>query len=199
MLSLPLFSGTLRKSRTYEKLENLVQGHNSGLYSDPAYLMRPLLLKTYSTTRITPSQYAFNKRMSAVRQAVESGCGKIAGLFAFLDLCKNDVSPIFKNCYFLLLANDVEVFKFVSYTASCSALQREISSFLHWCSCNRLLTNTFKTKVMTYTRKTNSILFPYNINGEVLPRVMEVNDVGVYFDGNLTVSPRIQLITHTAL
>lgn len=119
MLCVPLFSGILRKSRTYQKLEKLVQGHNFCLYGDPAYPLRPLLLKPYGTTNITPSQYAFNKRMSTVRQAVEWGFGKIAGLFAFLDFRKNQklrrqkvarmykVAAILANCHTSMYGSQV--------------------------------------------------------------------------------------------
>ncbi|XP_077555345.1 uncharacterized protein LOC144169840 [Haemaphysalis longicornis] len=112
-------SSILRKSRTYEKLEKLVQGHNFCLYGDPAYPLRPLLLKPYGTTNITPSQYAFNKRMSTVRQAVEWGFGKIAGLFAFLDFRKNQklrrqkvarmykVAAILANCHTSMYGSQV--------------------------------------------------------------------------------------------
>lgn len=52
---------------------------------------------------------------------------------------------------------------------------------------------------MTYTRKTDNILFSYNINGELLPRVVEVNDLGVNFDSKLSFSSHIQVITRRAL
>lgn len=52
---------------------------------------------------------------------------------------------------------------------------------------------------MTYTRKTDNILFFYNINNELLPRVLEVNDLGVTFDSKLSFSPHIQVITRKAL
>ncbi|KAL1483248.1 hypothetical protein MTO96_033326 [Rhipicephalus appendiculatus] len=74
-------------SQAYAKLEKLVQGHYC-LYGDPAYPLRPLLLKPYSGASLTPEQVAFNKAMSSVRQAVEWGFGKIAGLSGFVDLKK---------------------------------------------------------------------------------------------------------------
>lgn len=85
-----------------------------------------------------------------------------------------------------------KLFKSVSNTASCSVLQRAISSFSQWCSCNKLLINTSKTKVMTYTRKTD-FLFSYNINGELLPRVVEVNDLGINFNSKVSFSSHIQV------
>ncbi|KAL1444406.1 hypothetical protein MTO96_029883 [Rhipicephalus appendiculatus] len=63
--------GNFGSSQAYAKLEKLVQGHHYCLYGDPAYPLRPLLLKPYSGASLTPEQVAFNKAMSSVRQAVE--------------------------------------------------------------------------------------------------------------------------------
>ncbi|XP_065312485.1 uncharacterized protein [Dermacentor albipictus] len=82
-------AGNFGISNVYSKLERLVQGRNFCIYGDPAYPLRPLLLKPYGGVSITPEQCAFNKAMSSVRQAVEWGFGKIAGLFAFVDFKKN--------------------------------------------------------------------------------------------------------------
>ncbi|XP_077498715.1 uncharacterized protein LOC144109799 [Amblyomma americanum] len=104
-------AGILRKSKTYEKLQKLVQGHSYCLYGDPAYPLRPLLLKPYGGVRLTARQESFNREMSKVRQAVEWGFGKMAGLLAFLDFRKNQklhrqnlprmyrVSAILANCH----------------------------------------------------------------------------------------------------
>ncbi|KAH7956773.1 hypothetical protein HPB52_012558 [Rhipicephalus sanguineus] len=52
-------------SKAYTKLEKLVQGHHYCLYGDPAYPLRPLLLKPYGGASLTPEQCAFNKAMSS--------------------------------------------------------------------------------------------------------------------------------------
>lgn len=124
--------------------------------------------------------------------------GSVLGPLLF-SIFINDVSSAIHDCHFLLYADDVKIFKAVSNTASCSALQRAITSFSEWCSRNKLLINTSKTKVMTYTRKTDSILFSYDINGEALPRVGEVKDLGVNFDSKLSFSPHIREVTRRAL
>ncbi|XP_075722542.1 uncharacterized protein LOC142765428 [Rhipicephalus microplus] len=107
-----------RKSNTYRKLEKLAKGHSFCLYGDPAYPLRSLLLKPYGGN-VTVQQRAFNKRMSSVRQAVECGFGKIAGLFAFLDFRKNQrlkrqkvsrmykVGTIFANCHTCMYGSQV--------------------------------------------------------------------------------------------
>lgn len=78
-----------RESGLYAQLEDLVGEHSFVLYGDPAYPLRDLLMKPYSTSRTTPEQVAFNYAMSSVRQAVEWGFGKLVGNFAFLDFKKN--------------------------------------------------------------------------------------------------------------
>lgn len=88
-----------------------MQGHSYVIYGDPAYPLRPLLMKPYGGAMLSPDQQAFNKRMSSVRQAVEWGFGKIATEFAFVDFKKNQkillqsvprmyrVATILANCH----------------------------------------------------------------------------------------------------
>ncbi|XP_037515308.2 uncharacterized protein LOC119391726 [Rhipicephalus sanguineus] len=83
-------AGNFGNSQACTKLEKLVQGHHYCLYGDPAYPLRPLLLKPYGGASLTPEQCAFNKAMSSVRQAVEWGFGKITGLFAVVDFKKKN-------------------------------------------------------------------------------------------------------------
>lgn len=59
------------------------------LYGDPAYPLRPLLLKPYMGAKLTGAQQEFNKAMSSVRQCVEWGFGKVLSEFAFVDFKKN--------------------------------------------------------------------------------------------------------------
>lgn len=82
-------AGILRESQLYSHLEKLVGEGVFVLYGDPAYPLRPLLMKPYCGARISATQAEFNKSMSAVRQAVEWGFGKVVNEFAFVDLKKN--------------------------------------------------------------------------------------------------------------
>ncbi|KAL3254347.1 hypothetical protein MRX96_054237 [Rhipicephalus microplus] len=63
-------AGILRKSNIDRKLKKLAKGHSFCLYGDPAYPLRPLLLKPYGGN-VTGQQRAFNKRMSSVSQYFE--------------------------------------------------------------------------------------------------------------------------------
>ncbi|KAH9374799.1 hypothetical protein HPB48_019034 [Haemaphysalis longicornis] len=81
-------AGIPRESELYEKLEAVVQGHRYVIYGDPAYPLRPLLMKPYGGALVTRAEESFNKAMSTVRKAVEWGFGRISAEFAFLDLKK---------------------------------------------------------------------------------------------------------------
>ncbi|KAL3210823.1 hypothetical protein MRX96_052124 [Rhipicephalus microplus] len=73
----------------YEKLEALALDKEFVIYGDPAYPLRPLLMKPYGGAALTAAQQEFNSSMSVVRQTVEWGFGKVIPEFAFVDLKKN--------------------------------------------------------------------------------------------------------------
>ncbi|KAL3189168.1 hypothetical protein MRX96_003302 [Rhipicephalus microplus] len=76
-------AGILRLSGLYQKLEKLSQSYSYGMYGDPAYPLRPLLMRPYAGAILTRPQALFNRHMSTVRQAVEWGFGKTVAEFAF--------------------------------------------------------------------------------------------------------------------
>ncbi|XP_049516984.1 uncharacterized protein LOC125942770 [Dermacentor silvarum] len=113
-------AGIFHDSGLYKKLEKLNEGNQQFvLYGDPAYPLRPLLMKPYGGTRKTVQQEKFNAAMSAVRQSVEWGFGKIISEFAFLDFKKNQkvllqavprmyrVAVILTNCHACMYGNQV--------------------------------------------------------------------------------------------
>ncbi|KAH8030986.1 hypothetical protein HPB51_012454 [Rhipicephalus microplus] len=79
----------LKDTRLYENIVKVARGNKYVIYGDPAYPLKPLLLKPYGGARLQPYQAHFNKCMSTVRQAVEWGFGKVAADFAFVDFHKN--------------------------------------------------------------------------------------------------------------
>ncbi|XP_077522953.1 uncharacterized protein LOC144133675 [Amblyomma americanum] len=112
-------AGILRESKLYETLEELVPGNDAVIYGDPAYPLRPLLMKPYGGARLTTAQENFNAAMSTVRQAVEWGFGRVISQFAFLDFKKNQrlllqavprmyrVAVILTNCHACMYGNQV--------------------------------------------------------------------------------------------
>ncbi|XP_049526023.1 uncharacterized protein LOC125946571 [Dermacentor silvarum] len=112
-------AGILRESKLYEELELLVPGEDFVIYGDPAYPLRPLLMKPYGGARLTSMEEQFNAAMSAVRQCVEWGFAKIILQFAFVDFKKNQklflqavprmyrVSVLFSNCHTCMYGSQV--------------------------------------------------------------------------------------------
>ncbi|XP_075560183.1 uncharacterized protein LOC142592556 [Dermacentor variabilis] len=115
-------AGILGDSGLYSRLEHLVQGSSYTIYGDPAYPLRPLLMRPYAGSSQTETQQRFNSGMSAVHQAVEWGFSKTVGLFAFLDFKKNrnillqnmpqmyKVGTILANCHTCLYGSKVSMF-----------------------------------------------------------------------------------------
>lgn len=115
----PLYAGIFRESGVYAKLERLTGNEDFVVYGDPAYPLRPLLMKPYGGSHLSPAQQAFNCGMSAVREAVEWGFGKVLAEFAFLDFKKNQkllwqqvaamykVATILSNCHTTIYGSQV--------------------------------------------------------------------------------------------
>lgn len=64
-------------------------GRTFVLYGDPAYPVSDILIAPYPSSNQELHARAFNRSMSAVRQAVEWGFAKVIQQFAFVDFSKN--------------------------------------------------------------------------------------------------------------
>ncbi|CAN7939036.1 unnamed protein product [Ixodes hexagonus] len=136
--------GILQESNLYDNLEKLCQGHKFVIYGDPAYPLRPLLLKLYGGSSLRPHEAHFNPIMSTVRQAVEWGFGKVAGDFAFVDYHKNQrlhlqrlgrmYTTLLANCHTCLYGSQVTDF-FVS-------IRHHLMSI--WCLFHLMLSRRIK-------------------------------------------------------
>ncbi|XP_042145608.1 protein ALP1-like [Ixodes scapularis] len=115
-------AGILKDTALYDNLQAINHGERYVIYGDPAYPLRPLLLKPFGGSRLLPHEALFNKRMSTVRQAVEWGFGKVAADFAFVDFHKNQkmsrqrlgrmykVATLLSNCHTCLYGSQVSNF-----------------------------------------------------------------------------------------
>ncbi|GFO31027.1 hypothetical protein PoB_005753200 [Plakobranchus ocellatus] len=74
---------------TLEETMNRPDGTPLCLYGNPAYPLRPHLMKPFMGARPTREQEKFNKVMSSVRISVEWSFGKISNFFAFVDFKTN--------------------------------------------------------------------------------------------------------------
>ncbi|MDD9361315.1 MAG: reverse transcriptase family protein, partial [Anaplasma sp.] len=110
--------------------------------------------------------------------------GSILGPLLFT-LFVNDVQSCLSYSSILQFADDMKIFRAIESVADCRELQEDIDRIGDWCSVNNLVLNKTKTKVVTYSRKTGQIMFPYKSESEKLERTELVRDLGVYFDSKL--------------
>lgn len=124
--------------------------------------------------------------------------GSVLGPLLF-SIFVNDVCKHIVNSSFLQYADDIKIFKEIKAISDCRLLQEDINSFGRWCSLNGLLLNSSKTKVMSYSRKTQTTCFPYSVRSDVLCRASEVRDLGVLFDSSLRFDSHVARIITCAL
>ncbi|KAL1444353.1 hypothetical protein MTO96_029902 [Rhipicephalus appendiculatus] len=117
-----VLSGILGESGLYGKLQRLTRGCLYCIYGDPAYPLRPLLMRPYGGATLTEQQQLFNEGMSTVRHAVEWGFGKVVAEFAFVDFKKNQkillqnvgrmyrVATLLTNCHTCLYGSQTGMF-----------------------------------------------------------------------------------------
>ena len=96
------------------------------IYGDPAYPIRPQIIRPFQGAHIPQDEADFNKEMSEVRVCVEWGFGAIAKLFAFVDFKKNNkilLQPIGKYYIVAALLTNCEVCFYGNTTAAHFRLQ----------------------------------------------------------------------------
>jgi hypothetical protein len=80
----------------------------------------------------------------------------------------NDLSAIIKHSKFILFADDLNIYRNVKSVADCKALQADIYSVEHWCAGNHMELNIQKTRIISFTLKTNSVHFTYYVSNEII-------------------------------
>ena len=95
------------------------QGSCWVLYGDPAYPIRPQIVRPFQGACLSPEQSAFNSQMSTVHVCVEWGFGAITRLWAFVDFKKNTkillqpvakyyvVAALLTNCHACVYGNNI--------------------------------------------------------------------------------------------
>uniref|UniRef100_A0A6P7HH55 Uncharacterized protein LOC114348689 n=1 Tax=Diabrotica virgifera virgifera TaxID=50390 RepID=A0A6P7HH55_DIAVI len=114
-----------------------------------------------------------------------------------LQLVINDLCESI-SCNKLMFADDLKLYDSVSNINDCIMLQQQIDLLQRWCLSNRLYLNIAKCKVLTFSRKTNTIFFSYVIDNTILERTETIRDLGVHFDIHLTFNVHINLIVSQA-
>lgn len=101
-------------------------------------------------------------------------------------------------CKALSFADDTKIFSKISSVLDTDSFQRDIDSFVNWCSSNGLHLNSSKCHIMTIHKGSSPIIAPYHMFNAPLVRVESVKDLGVSYNDKLDFSPHIQDICSRA-
>lgn len=109
----------------------------------------------------------------------------------------NDVHPQL-NCNKLSFADDIKLFTIVRDPSDSALLQQQIDVFSNWCTANRMVLNSSKCSVITFSRKRTPVHHCYTLNNTILTRTTTIKDLGVLLDSKLSFSDHISYITSKA-
>lgn len=132
------------------------------------------------------SQLVAIKGYSSQPIAISSGVpqGSHLGTLFFITFINDLVDHI--RCPCLLYADDLKIFCSIKNNSDCMLLQSDLDTLDKWCKLNKMHLNIQKCFVLSFSRKKQKVMFPYNINGFTLARNSVARDLGVYFDERLT-------------
>jgi hypothetical protein len=104
-----------------------------------------------------------------------------------------------KHSKFLLLADDLKLFKQIHCYDDTVLLQVDANSFRGWCNDNVMSLNIAKCKITSLSFKNNNFCYDYTINNLTNIRINEVVDLGITFDSILSFNAHIVIITNKSL
>ncbi|KXJ69408.1 hypothetical protein RP20_CCG027228 [Aedes albopictus] len=171
-------------SLTVEKLDRM------GL---PSWLTRWIL--SYLTernahVRIGDTRSAAFEITSGVPQG--SHLGPLLFVLFVNDLCEIIESPK------LMFADDLKFFRVIASLVECCAIQADIDVLSNWCKLNGMEVNVRKSNVITFSRKTSTVLFDYKMSSTSITRVSTIKDLGVLLDSKLNFAQHIAATTAKA-
>lgn len=120
--------------------------------------------------------------------------GSVLGPLLFL-LMINDLPQVLKHATCLLFADDLKIILDINEVSDHVRLQSDIDAVQNWSHSNKLLFNSAKCCVMSFTRSKNPSLFQYTLDSNNISRVFTVKDLGVHFDPKLNFHEHIQKLT----
>ena len=132
--------------------------------------------------------------------AVGSGVpqGSHLGPLLFI-LFINDLKGVFRNCRFLMYADDLKIFRTIGSGHDAVLLQEDLSRFERWCTANRMVLNTAKCVLMRAHRSVQGIMSSYTLCNAPLIEVDDVTDLGVKISSGLDFRKHYQNLTSRAM
>ena len=99
----------------------------------------------------------------------------------------------------LVYADDLKIYLTIRCIEDCRRLQSLLEMFVKWCEQNCLTISITKCEVITFNRNKSTIMFDYSIDGQILKRIDQINDLGVILDTKLTFDHHRSMIISKAI
>lgn len=122
-----------------------------------------------------------------------SHCGPL--LFIFMI---NDLINCIQHSELLLFADDFKLFKAIKSYEDRLLLQSDLDNVLKWANDNKFEFNVGKCAIISFY-KFEFFKYSYFIDGNELPRVETIKDLGLFFDSTFTFEPHIQFVINKSL
>lgn len=102
-----------------------------------------------------------------------------------------------KNCWHLLFADDLKIYKTIKFLCDYLLLQGDPDNFHRWCQFNNMSLNLENKCSVIYNSKYKFDVFNYQINGKAI--VTDIGGLGVHLNCKLTYKSHIVKIGINAL
>jgi hypothetical protein len=106
------------------------------------------------------------------------------GLF-FFNIFMNDECNAINYSRYLLFAKNTDIYRAIKSPNDCNRLKSGIDSVQGWCSANFMKLNISITRVISFSRKTNTLIYDYKLCQSSFTRTDSIKDLGVFVDSKL--------------
>jgi hypothetical protein len=110
--------------------------------------------------------------------------GSVLGTLIF-NVFMNDLCKYIIHGKLLIFSDDLKIFRVINSPHDCLLLRCDINSVSDWCTANSRRLNIAKTRVVSYTMKTNFLSYKHQLCHATITRNSSTEDLGVFFDPKL--------------
>lgn len=110
----------------------------------------------------------------------------------------NDLNFCLRFAKLFSFADDCKFLGFIKSIDDAYLLQKDTDTLVSWCSNNEMILNIPKCNFISFYRIKKPIIFQYHISNVNLPVVLNITDLEIIFESNLTFNTYISKIINKA-
>ncbi|XP_044577157.1 uncharacterized protein LOC123260210 [Cotesia glomerata] len=181
-------------AKAFDKVDTVILIHRLRDLGLPSYLLT--LMMSYLTNRLN---YVIFNGFRSVPFSSTSGVPQGSNLGPLLFLIFINPLESVISCPFELFADDAKYYTRIRSWTDCLELQSNVDVIAAWWRLNKLQLNERKCVVISFSKSSADIQYPYSINGIALNYVSSCRDLGVIFDNNFAFTNHYSTIAASAL